>query len=168
MNYTTENPRMLVNRIDKELDGLFHDYASSHGISDVTLFILYVLCDNGEGCTQSDICGLWSYPRQTVNSSLKKLEKDGYLRLSAVSGNKKNKGIFFTDAGRRLAERIAAPVIAAEDAVFDAMNENELALLISLTQKRNLLLRRELQKRLKNTELVSASLNEMSATDRKV
>lgn len=146
MNSETDKPRNLLNQIDKDLDGLYHSYASGHGLSTVALFILYVLLDTGEGCTQSDICGLWSYPRQTVNSALKKLEKDGYIRLTAVSGNKKNKGIFFTAAGSRLANQIIAPLISAEDAAFASMDENELALLVQLTQKRILLLRREIER----------------------
>lgn len=146
MNKIINGPRTLIAQSDKDLDELYHRYASSHNLSDVALFILYVLWDNGEGCTQSDICELWSYTRQTVNSSLKKLEKDGYICLAAVPGNKKSKSIIFTDTGKKLTNQIIAPFISAENAAFSAMEEQELTLLVKLTQKRVSLLRREIEK----------------------
>ena len=146
MSSETDWQRTLLAQCDKDLDEIYHAYASSHSLSDVAIFILYVLWDIGEGCTQSDICDLWSYTRQTVNSALKKLEKDGYIRLMAMAGNKKSKGIVLTRTGKKLAKEVVAPFISAENAAFAAMEEEELALLVKLTQKRVSLLRTELAK----------------------
>lgn len=145
MEQTTESPRQLLTQADKDLDSLFHIYAQQCGLSDAALFILYVLLDEGEGCTQRDICRLWSYSRQTINSSLKKLEKDGLLRLAPLSGNRRNKGIFFTPAGAAFARLQAAPLILAEDKAYASMSREELAMLVSLSQKRIRLLQQELE-----------------------
>ena len=146
MEQTPESPRQILTQTDKDLDSLFHIYAQRCGLSDAALFILYVLLDEGEGCTQMDICRLWSYSRQTINSSLKKMEKDGLLRLVPLPGNRKNKGIFFTPGGAALARLHAAPLIAAEDAAYAAMDAEELSLRGSLSRKRNRLLQQELEK----------------------
>ena len=146
MNDEIDKLRMRFDQIDKDLGELYHSYAASFHLSDTAFFILYVLWDVGEGCTQSDICGLWSYTRQTVNSALKGLEKDGYIYLDSVPGNKKSKGIFLTGEGKKLIDEIVVPFIHAENSAFAAMGETERTLLVTLTQKWVSLFREEIQK----------------------
>ena len=55
--------------------------------------------------TQSEICSFLYQPKQTVNSSLKKLASEGYIQLS-VSGHR-SKQILLTEKGRELTSQTA-------------------------------------------------------------
>ena len=74
------------NRLYKENSAIYHDVCNRFGLSDSTFWILYILRTEEAPITQSDICVALSQPRQTVNSSLKKLEREGLLALSGEGG----------------------------------------------------------------------------------
>lgn len=44
------------NRLEKELNDLYHDVALKMGISDSAFSIFYILYTLGDGCLQKDIC----------------------------------------------------------------------------------------------------------------
>ena len=69
------------NRLYKELDDLYHNLALRQGLSDSASIILYALYLLGDGCLQRDICDLSYISKQTINSSIRRLEQDGYLYL---------------------------------------------------------------------------------------
>ena len=70
------------NQLSKETNVIYHNYAAANGMSDATFWILYTICYYGEGVTQKTICEEWFYSAQTVNSSLKLLEKKNLIELS--------------------------------------------------------------------------------------
>ena len=122
------------NQIYKEMDEIYHSYARRHGISDAALWLLYSLCEGGAD-TQGEICAVWHYPPQTVNSVLKNLERQGFIALEPVQGNRKNKRIVLTEQGTALAERVIRPLILAEQRALHGMEEKERDSLLDLTQK---------------------------------
>ena len=67
------------NQLSKETNVIYHNYAAANGMSDATFWILYTICYYGEGVTQKTICEEWFYSAQTVNSSLKLLEKKNLM-----------------------------------------------------------------------------------------
>ena len=74
------------NRLYKELDDLYHNLALRQGLSDSASIILYALYLLGDGCLQRDICDLSYISKQTINSSIRRLEQDGYLYLQPGRG----------------------------------------------------------------------------------
>ena len=60
-----------------EINALYHEAAVKTGISDSVQNILYVLCEKGGKCLQSEISRLTGISRQTINSAIRKLEKEG-------------------------------------------------------------------------------------------
>lgn len=58
-----------------EINALYHEAAVKMGISDSVQNILYVLCEKGGKCLQSEISKLTGISRQTINSAIRKLEK---------------------------------------------------------------------------------------------
>lgn len=58
-----------------EINALYHEAAVKMGISDSVQNILYVLCEKGGQCPQSEISKLAGISRQTINSAIRKLEK---------------------------------------------------------------------------------------------
>lgn len=117
-----------INRLLKECDTVYHAAAAKAGLSDCGFWILYTLQDAGHTYTQSEICAIASMPRQTVNSALKKLERDGILTLEHSEG-KLRKGISLTEEGRAFSEKFITPVTAAEIRVCASFSNEEKAFL---------------------------------------
>lgn len=63
----------------KMIDDVYHEIALSMHLTDSVFLILYCLLELGDGCSQKDICKLYSISKQTVNSSVKSLEDKGVL-----------------------------------------------------------------------------------------
>ena len=72
--------------LSAEITSLYHEAAVKMGISDTVLNILYVLCERDGQCLQSDIFRLTGISRQTINSAIRKLEKDGFAYLKQGEG----------------------------------------------------------------------------------
>lgn len=146
MSVSESRQLALLHQNEKLLDELYHQYASAWNLSDAAFWILYVAWVQGDGCTQRDICASWSFTKQTINTALKRLERDGYIRLFPLSDNRKSKQIVFTDYGKRFAKRSIAPLLAAEAASFGQLTEREQGELLRLSQKRTRLLQQEMDK----------------------
>ena len=112
------------NQLLKACDTVYHNAALAAGLSDCAFWILYSVQDADHVCTQSEICEESSLPRQTVNSALKKLEKDGYLTLQRISGSV-SKAIQLTEAGIALVEKHLIPVMEAEQRVCATFSNEE-------------------------------------------
>ena len=69
------------NRLYKRLDDLYHSLSLKMGMSDSTFIILYTIAELGDGCSQKEICEQVSISKQTINSSIRKLEGSGVIRL---------------------------------------------------------------------------------------
>ena len=112
------------NQLLKECDSIYHEAAVRAGLSDCAFWILHALWEADHPLTQSEIGDSASMPRQTVNSALKKLEKDGYLILEKVSG-RMGKSIHLTEAGEQLARAHIEPIAAAEERVCAQFTQQE-------------------------------------------
>ena len=93
--------------------------------------------------TQTELCNTLYLSKQTVNSALKSLEADGYIRLECASGNRRNKNIYLTEAGLALARRTVDNVFKMEERAFLRLSASERAAILSLGQKHLNLLREE-------------------------
>lgn len=121
------------NRLYKELDDLYHDAALKMGISDSELTILYAVSRLGGGCLQRDICEQACISKQTVNTAVRKLEREGLLCLGTQTN--RNKQIHLTEAGMRFARENICPLVQMEDEAFWALRAEEQEELLRLTRK---------------------------------
>ena len=125
MNETSNRQYILAyNQLLKECDNIYHDAAVRAGLSDCAFWILHALWEADYPLTQSEIGDNASMPRQTVNSALKKLEKDGYLTLERING-KMGKSIHLTMQGEQFAKVHIAPIAAAEERVCAQFTQEE-------------------------------------------
>ena len=72
---------LKFNQINKELNDIYDAFMRQEKMSHSEFDILYSLCELGVGCTQHDICSVSWLPKQTVNSSIRKLEQKGLIKL---------------------------------------------------------------------------------------
>lgn len=121
------------NYILGETGAVYHGFAVKLGQSDSIMSILYTLCDVGDGCPISTICFNSGLSKQTVNSSLRKLENEGYITLKRLNG--KSKAVYFTESGKELAVKTAAKILSAENSVFASWKKEEVELFLNLNEK---------------------------------
>lgn len=121
------------NRLFKEMDDLYHELARRAGLSDSAFDILYTLCMTGDGCLQKDICNFSFISKQTINSSIRKLEREGLIRLAAGKG--RDTHIFLTDKGKLVVQEKIIPVAQMEQCAFSQIPSTQQQELLRLTQE---------------------------------
>ena len=127
--------RMLeFNEVMKENNDLYSNLAKKFKMSDCMLWILYILREENKVLTQSDICNMMCIPKQTVNSSLKKMEAEGYIELLNIN-DKRSKQVSFTEKGLDLANNTVDIIISKENNALSKMDKEEQALFINLFKK---------------------------------
>lgn len=137
---------VMYNQLFKELDQLYHIYAKNSGLSDTMFWIIYSIQECSEAYTQKELCDIWFYSKQTVNSALKNLEEQKLIELLPSPDNRKNKLIFFTPSGKDLATKVILPLMEAEENAFSKLGEKNFDEFLRLTQKHNDLLDIEIKK----------------------
>lgn len=118
--------------LHKQANAIYQEMSLKQNLSSSVFDIFYAICILGDGCLQRDICEIALISKQTINSSIKKLEKSGYLRL--IPGKGKEKHIYLTEAGKQVAEERMVPVIEAECRSFHEMTVDEQELLLKTTE----------------------------------
>lgn len=120
-------------QMDHQIDEFYHTLAQALGLSDSALWVLWSLAELGEGCTQRDVCRQFLLSKQTVHSSVRKLERDGVLSLRPGEG--REVALFLTDRGRELIREKVLPTMEAERAAAAGLTEAEWRDMIRLSRK---------------------------------
>ena len=123
------------NHIYKEANDIYHEIARKLQLSDSALDIFYTIFEMGDNCLQRDICKASCMPKQTVNSSIRKLQTNGYLTLSPGKGRSMH--IHLTPSGQKLIQEKLVPLIRIENDAFEDMTVEECEQLIHLNVKYN-------------------------------
>lgn len=99
-----------------------------------------------EPYTQKEICQIWSYSRQTINSALKNLEQQNLIELIPTPENRRNKQIQLTEKGEALAEEIVKPLMRGEREAFRRLGKQEAEEFLKLARRYGELLKEEIDK----------------------
>lgn len=121
------------NHLIGESSAVYHTASLKLGLSDSVMQILYTICDFGESCLLTDICRLTGLTKQTVNSAIRNLERDGIVCLEPV--NSKSKKVKLTEQGLLFAEKTAVRLIKAENEIFDSWSKEEVIQYLALTER---------------------------------
>lgn len=121
------------NKIYKEFDDLWHETALHIGLSDSAFDILYSVYCLGDGCLQRDICALSFGRKQTINSAIQKLVKEGMLLMKQGKGREMH--IYLTEAGKDFVKQKVEPLVEVENNVWKEMPPEEREELIRLTKE---------------------------------
>lgn len=127
------NIRQRLNKNYNELNGLYHDISMKLGLSDSESMVMYMLYDIQEPLTQSDIVKATGLSKQTLNSAIRKLEKEGIIILEKL--NEKSKKIVMTDKGQVLIEQKMKPLVDMEDRVLASWTEEDRRKYLELIEK---------------------------------
>ena len=91
------------------INSLYHEMAVKMGLSDSIMNILYVICEKKDRCLQSEISKLTGISRQTINSAIHNLKKDGIVYLE--QGHGRNTIVCLTERGRKFQKKKYFPYL---------------------------------------------------------
>ena len=129
----------------KQYDELYHEVAQKHGLSDSALWLLYLICKADAPCTQNELAQELYIPKQTVNSAINKLVKDGFVELMQRPGPRNSKAVHLTAYGLEQCREYVYPLIQAEDRAISRMSPEEQALFLALHEKHYQYLKEEIE-----------------------
>ncbi|MDF2986181.1 MAG: MarR family transcriptional regulator [Eubacterium sp.] len=107
------------------IGAIYEKLAKAHGLTSSSLFVLHIIHEYPEQCTQHFICEKLLYPKQTVNTILDSFEKKGYILKKVSNYDKRNKTILLTEAGQKYADSILSNMLHLEEAAFMNMGADE-------------------------------------------
>lgn len=120
-------------RLNNAIDEFYHEIAAMQGLSDSAYAILQAILVLGSDCTQTEIYKYTLLNKQTVNSSVKKLNQDGLIEFQAGVGRELK--IHLTAKGETLVREKILPIEQAENEVFEEMTDNEHQEILRLMEK---------------------------------
>lgn len=127
-----ENARKFT-YLSAEINSLYHEAAVNIGISDTVFDILYVLCEKGNQCLQSEVFKLTGISRQTINSAVRKLEKDEMAYLKQGMG--RNTVICLTEKGKLFVQKYMYPIFEMENNIWNEWTVEEQEQYLMLTKR---------------------------------
>jgi DNA-binding MarR family transcriptional regulator len=133
-----------INCLASDLDNLYHQAALKLRLSDSVLLVLYVLCENNGRCPLSDIRRETSMSKQTINSSIRKLEAENIIHLESDGGRAKQ--VCLTENGREYATQTVERLRRAERAVLSEWSSEDIKSYLALAGKYNDDFRRQIEK----------------------
>ncbi|RDB61225.1 MarR family transcriptional regulator [Gordonibacter sp. 28C] len=132
MEARTARANREYNNLFRLCNELYHNAAARMGLSDSALDILYALDALGDGCLQKDVCAAAGMSKQTVNTSVHKLERAGIVELRVEHG--RGTHLYLTPEGRALVAERIRPLVAAEEAAFSDLAPQECEELLRLSR----------------------------------
>lgn len=131
-NYTSKEMKRF-NYLLGETEAIYHEVSLRLGLSDSAMKVLYTICDNGGSCLLQEICRRSSLSKQTLNSAIRKLEREGVLYLESTGGRVKK--VCLTDEGETLVSRTALRIIKMENAIFSFWPKEDVETYLELTER---------------------------------
>lgn len=133
MKTCISNEMKRYNHLVGEMNAVYHDISLHLGLSDSAMIILYTICDNGDSCLLQDISRRSGVSKQTINSAIRKLEKEGIVYLKSAGA--KNKNVYLTDEGIQLAKHSALRLIEMENDIFASWETDDVEKYLEFTER---------------------------------
>lgn len=99
---------------EKRFDAMYREAGAKFGLPDCSMWVLYFLISSGKPVSQQDLIEKMMFPKQTINSAVMKLAKDGLVKLFTAPGMGNRKTIVLTATGIELANNTVRRLLRAE------------------------------------------------------
>ena len=96
------------------IDEVYYLNENKKKLSDAELCVMYAL-DDGKPHSQREISREWLVPKTSVNTIVKRWEKEGFLTMTPIPGKRREMQILLTDSGRAYAKSFMGFLYRAED-----------------------------------------------------
>lgn len=133
-----------VNCLTNDTDALYHSFSRKLGVADSVMVVAYMLHEKGSGCPLYDIYNEGGVSKQTINSAIRKLERDGILYLTQDKG--KAKRVWLTDKGNQFVADTALRLFETECRAFEGWTDEEIETYFNYIEKYNNAFRAEIEK----------------------
>lgn len=126
---------MQIEQQRKEQDSLYHNVAVKYGLSETAMWVLYLASEDCGDLTQQDLCRRSCYAKQTINTAVNSLVKNGFLELIPIQGTRNHKKIRLISAGWKLANSTTKNLKSAEERAYSRLTEEELRVYLDITSR---------------------------------
>jgi len=133
MEHSISQNMKRCNHIQGEIESVYHNAALKFGLADSAQFILYTICYLGDNCPLNEVVKMTGISKQTVNSALRNMEKQGLIRL--MQATPKTKNVALTQNGEKLAEETVLQLMKIEDDVFSAWSNEDVQKYLELNER---------------------------------
>lgn len=130
---SSEEKLRHINRMLSEISDIYQKLLLTKNVTESVFIVMSSILELGEGCSQKDIVERSYINKKTVNSTIKKLQKEDFIELKA--GKYPNLHIYLTDKGREYMNENIIPIIKIENEVLDNMSESEFSVLVDTYKK---------------------------------
>lgn len=132
-NLIIDNKLRHINGMFSEISSIYDKLLSVKNVTEGVFIVMSSILDLGEGCLQKEISEISYLNKKTVNSTIKKLQKEEYIELKA--GKYPNMHIYLTAKGKEYITKNIIPIIEVESKALELMPLNELETLIASYRK---------------------------------
>ena len=123
-----DNKLRHINGMLSEISSIYDKLLSSKNVPEGVFIVLSSILDLGEGCLQKEISEISYLNKKTVNSTIKKLEKEDFIELRA--GKYPNMHIYLTQKGKDYMRENIIPIIEVERKALELMPSREFETLV--------------------------------------
>ena len=120
------------NHIMGRIEAAYHEAALKMNMADSEFDILYTLNTYPAGCKQSTLYKESGLTKSTVNSAIKKMEKNGIVVLTPGMG--RNTYVVLTERGKVLMQNTVHKIIRIENEIFESWTKEEQDMFIYLNK----------------------------------
>ena len=106
------------NEILGQINEAYHEVANKLGLSDSEMEIFYIFYIYGDGCRQSVLYKESGLTKSTINSAIRKLEREGIFYLKPGEG--RNTLLFATEKGKERIHDSIEKIIQLESSIYDS------------------------------------------------
>ena len=117
-----------------KMDGIYGRYAKSLDLNYTSILVFQLLRDFKQTYTQKDVCERLELPKQLVNSIIKSLWEQGYVKLKEAE-DRRNKNIIITDRGKEYLLSVLKPLEDAEVSAWENIDADEILIIAKTTEK---------------------------------
>lgn len=114
------------------IDSHYTNFAKQENVKANLLWIMYALSDN-KSHTQKAICEEWDLPLTTINTIVKDLENQGFVKLIKVDGKRREMNIALTDEGKKFSDKLLKGLFDLEKQVFENITKDADDIISKLT-----------------------------------
>ena len=120
------------NEITGHIEHLYHEAAIKMNLSDSEMDILYILNSYNGECSQKTIYKESWLTKSTVNTALKKMERNKLILIKPSNG--RNTVVSATDKGYELIKNTTEKIIKIENEIYDSWSSEEQKTFIELNR----------------------------------
>lgn len=130
---STDSKLRHINGMLSEISSIYEKLLLAKNVPEGVFVVMSSILDLGEGCLQKDISATNYVNKKTVNSTIKKLQKEEFIELRA--GKYPNMHIYLTNKGREYMTNNIVPIVEVESKALELMPTKEFETLVESYKK---------------------------------